>query len=49
MYLFLTFFAIGIVKSQAKMNDKMKKKILFVITSHGTKGDTGEKNRILSR
>lgn len=43
MYLFLTFFAIGIVKSQAKMNDKMKKKILFVITSHGTKGDTGEK------
>lgn len=26
-----------------KVNSKMKKKILFVVTSHGTKGSTGEK------
>lgn len=39
MYLFLSVFAIGMIKSQTKM----KKKILFVVTSHDTKGDTGEK------
>lgn len=39
MYLFLSVFAIGMIKSQTKM----KKKILFVVTSHDIKGDTGEK------
>ena len=35
-------------KAQQK-NHKNMKKILFVVTSHGTKGDTGEKNRLLFR
>lgn len=43
MYVFLSIFAIGMMNAQTKKNKQMKKKILFVVTSHDTKGDTGEK------
>lgn len=41
-FLLLTLFAIGSVQAQNKKNTSMKKKILFVVTSHDKKGDTGE-------
>ncbi|SDQ13362.1 Putative intracellular protease/amidase [Chryseobacterium soldanellicola] len=41
-FLLLTIFTIGFVQSQTKKSKNMKKKILFVVTSHDKKGDTGE-------
>ena len=41
--LFLTFFAIGCIHAQHKKSTPMKKKILFVVSSHDKKGSTGEK------
>lgn len=40
--LVLSLFMIGFAQSQTKKTIKMKKKILFVVTSHDKKGDTGE-------
>lgn len=40
--LVLSLFMIGFAHSQTKKSIKMKKKILFVVTSHDKKGDTGE-------
>lgn len=40
--LILSVFTIGFVNSQTKKSKNMKKKILFVVTSHDKKGDTGE-------
>jgi len=40
--LVITLFTIGFVQSQTKKSEKMKKKILFVVTSHDKKGNTGE-------
>lgn len=40
--LILSVFTIGFVNSQTKKSENMKKKILFVVTSHDKKGDTGE-------
>ncbi|MBT2621160.1 type 1 glutamine amidotransferase domain-containing protein [Chryseobacterium sp. ISL-6] len=41
-FLVLSLFMIGLINSQTKKSIKMKKKILFVVTSHDKKGDTGE-------
>lgn len=41
--LILAVFTAGLIQAQTKKYKNMDKKILFVITSHGTKGDTGEK------
>ena len=38
----LALFTIGFVQAQTKKSKNMKKKILFVVTSHDKKGDTGE-------
>jgi putative intracellular protease/amidase len=40
--LILSIFTIGLAQSQTKKSKNMKKKILFVVTSHDKKGDTGE-------
>lgn len=40
--LFLSFFTIGLIKAQHQKSNDMKKKILFVVTSHDKKGSTGE-------
>jgi len=41
-FLLLTLFTIGFAQSQTKKSKNMKNKILFVVTSHDKKGDTGE-------
>jgi len=41
-FLLLAILTIGFVHSQTKKSKNMKKKILFVVTSHDKKGDTGE-------
>lgn len=41
-FLIFAVFTIGIVKAQTKKSKNMKRKILFVVTSHDKKGDTGE-------
>lgn len=38
----LTVLSIGLVQAQTKKSKHMKKKILFVVTSHDKKGSTGE-------
>ena len=38
----LTVLSIGLVQAQTKKSKNMKKKILFVVTSHDKKGSTGE-------
>lgn len=40
--LILALFTVGFIQSQTKKSKNMKKKILFVVTSHDKKGDTGE-------
>ncbi|WP_228438990.1 type 1 glutamine amidotransferase domain-containing protein [Chryseobacterium pennae] len=40
--LFLTLFTIGFTQAQHQKSIDMKKKILFVVTSHDKKGSTGE-------
>lgn len=40
--LFLSLFAIGLIQAQHQKSKDMKKKILFVVTSHDKKGSTGE-------
>jgi putative intracellular protease/amidase len=40
--LLLSVFTIGFVQAQTKKSKNMKKKILFVVTSHDKKGSTGE-------
>ncbi len=42
MLLMLTVLSIGLVQAQTKKSKNMKKKILFVVTSHDKKGSTGE-------
>lgn len=41
-FLFLTLFTIGLIQAQHQKSKRMKKKILFVVTSHDKKGNTGE-------
>lgn len=41
-FLFFALFTIGLIQAQTQKSEKMKKKILFVVTSHDKKGDTGE-------
>ncbi|WP_347218619.1 type 1 glutamine amidotransferase domain-containing protein [Chryseobacterium sp.] len=41
-FLLLTIFTIGFVQAQTNKSKNMKKKILFVVTSHDKKGSTGE-------
>ncbi|PIF44577.1 putative intracellular protease/amidase [Chryseobacterium sp. 52] len=41
-FLFLTLFTIGCIQAQHQKSKHMKKKILFVVTSHDKKGNTGE-------
>ncbi|MGI9652136.1 type 1 glutamine amidotransferase domain-containing protein [Chryseobacterium sp. RLHN22] len=40
--LILSIFTIGFIQAQTKKSKNMKKKILFVVTSHDKKGDTGQ-------
>jgi len=40
--LFLSLFTIGFIQAQHQKSSDMKKKILFVVTSHDKKGNTGE-------
>lgn len=40
--LFLSIFTIGLANSQTKKSKTTQKKILFVVTSHDKKGNTGE-------
>lgn len=40
--LILSIFMIGFIQAQTKKSKNMKKKILFVVTSHDKKGDTGQ-------
>lgn len=40
--LFLSLFTIGFIQAQHQKSNDMKKKILFVVTSHDKKGNTGE-------
>lgn len=40
--LILSIFTIGFIQAQTKKAKNMKKKILFVVTSHDKKGDTGQ-------
>ena len=40
--LFLSLFTIGFIQAQHQKNNAMKKKILFVVTSHDKKGSTDE-------
>lgn len=42
MFLFISLFTIGLFQSQNKKSITMKKKVLFVVTSHDKKGNTGE-------
>ncbi|GAB0156671.1 type 1 glutamine amidotransferase domain-containing protein [Chryseobacterium sp. Alg-005] len=42
MFLFISLLTIGLFQSQNKKSITMKKKILFVVTSHDKKGNTGE-------
>lgn len=42
MLLMLTVLSIGLVQAQTKKSKNMKKKILFVVTSHDKKGSMGE-------
>ncbi len=41
-FLVFAIFTIGFVQAQTKKSKNMKKKILFVVTSHDKKGDTGQ-------
>ncbi|SIS33704.1 Putative intracellular protease/amidase [Chryseobacterium shigense] len=41
-FLFLTLFTVGLIQAQHQKSQRMKKKILFVVTSHDKKGNTGE-------
>lgn len=41
-FLFLTVLTIGYIQAQHQKSNRMKKKILFVVTSHDKKGSTGE-------
>jgi len=41
-FLVFALFTIGFIQAQTKKSKNMKKKILFVVTSHDKKGDTGE-------
>jgi putative intracellular protease/amidase len=41
-FLFLVLFTVGFIQAQHQKSKLMKKKILFVVTSHDKKGDTGE-------
>ncbi|UTX48215.1 type 1 glutamine amidotransferase domain-containing protein [Chryseobacterium sp. MA9] len=41
-FLMLAIFMIGFAQAQTKKSKNMKKKILFVVTSHDKKGSTGE-------
>lgn len=41
-FVLLSFFTVGVIQAQTKKSDTMKKKILFVVTSHNKKGNTGE-------
>ncbi|WP_250252917.1 type 1 glutamine amidotransferase domain-containing protein [Chryseobacterium sp. Marseille-Q3244] len=41
-FLILAIFTIGFIQAQTKKSKSMKKKILFVVTSHDKKGSTGE-------
>lgn len=41
-FLLVTLLTIGFVQAQHQKTQRMKKKILFVVTSHDKKGDTGE-------
>ncbi|WP_449399308.1 type 1 glutamine amidotransferase domain-containing protein [Chryseobacterium wanjuense] len=41
-FLILALFTIGFIQAQTKKSKNMKKKILFVVTSHDKKGNTGE-------
>ena len=41
-FLILAIFTIGFIQAQTKKSKNMKKKILFVVTSHDKKGSTGE-------
>ncbi|WP_228424432.1 type 1 glutamine amidotransferase domain-containing protein [Chryseobacterium geocarposphaerae] len=40
--LIFSIFTIGFIQAQTKKSKNMKKKILFVVTSHDKKGDTGQ-------
>ncbi|CAA7197092.1 Molecular chaperone Hsp31 and glyoxalase 3 [Chryseobacterium potabilaquae] len=42
LFLLLILFNIGSIQAQTKLYKNMKKKILFVVTSHDKKGSTGE-------
>ncbi|MGU3373580.1 type 1 glutamine amidotransferase domain-containing protein [Chryseobacterium sp. M5A1_1a] len=41
-FLFLTLLTVGLIQAQHQKSNSMKKKILFVVTSHDKKGSTGE-------
>ncbi|CAI8699230.1 type 1 glutamine amidotransferase domain-containing protein [Chryseobacterium sp. IT-36CA2] len=41
-FLMLAVFTIGFAQAQTKKSKNMKKKILFIVTSHDKKGSTGE-------
>lgn len=41
-FLFLTLLTIGYIQAQHQKSNRMKKKILFVVTSHDKKGSTSE-------
>jgi len=41
-FMFLALFTIGFIQAQHQKSKHMKKKILFVVTSHDKKGSTGE-------
>lgn len=41
-FLFLALFTVGFIQAQQQKSKHMKKKILFVVTSHDKKGNTGE-------
>jgi len=41
-FLLFLLFTIGLANAQTKKSKNMKQKILFVVTSHDKKGDTGE-------
>lgn len=45
IYLLFLFSIAGV--AQTKKGESMKEKILFVVTSHDTKGETGEKPDII--
>ena len=43
LLILLLFFSCSVSKKSTKNQKKMKPKILFVVTSHETKGNTGKK------